>query len=112
MNIILRELPDANTIEEETETLVSTLLEEFPCSISKLAYDPRNNKWWVDKEFEGSLASRTVVFSSDVKQKYVDKIFPKYSGEFGSVKKSPITMHFKYGHSILRHSSLAVGGSY
>lgn len=104
LNIIFRKFNNkACTREEEVDSLVKTLFEEFPCSISKLAYHPPLDKWWVDDEFKETLKTGVVVFSDDVTEKYRNKIFPKYKDMF-KPKKSTFPFAKLYGHSILRSS--------
>lgn len=63
---------------DERDEFVKELFEEFPCSISKIAWHPASDTWWFDPEFEESVATKTIYFKGDTPAKYRNKIYPKY----------------------------------
>lgn len=92
VNIILRSIEDIPplyvpagvyyTSLMQEEELVEALFQEFPCSISRIAWHPVHNKWWIHKSFEESLNTKVVMFHHNVTDKYYKKIFPKYKDIF------------------------------
>jgi len=79
LNIIFRSDEHGKTLDE----MVETLFEEFPCSISKIAYSPVEDKWWISDDFKETLATGFVTMPWDCPEKYQKKIFPKYDDLFG-----------------------------
>lgn len=67
---------------DERDEFVKELFEEFPCSISKIAWHPASDTWWFDPEFEESVATKTIYFKGDTPAKYRNKIYPKYIHTF------------------------------
>lgn len=82
LNIILKEIDPDDGVAEMVEEMFKT----FPCSISKIAYSPMEDKLYVDDSFYESVSTNTIQFY-DADEKYIKKIMPKYK-EFKQVYNS------------------------
>ena len=83
INIILRpfeELSGRTTVEDETDKMVEGMLDEFPASISKIAYSPTLEKWYIHPDFEETAETGVIKIKSDITSKYLHKLYPKYTG--------------------------------
>ena len=79
LNVILFE-------HEGTEKeLADKLFDKFPCSISRIAWSPKSDEWYIHDSFKKSASTKIIGFHESVVYgtKYYSKIFPKYAGEWG-----------------------------
>lgn len=97
LNVILFEMPEGSGEKE----LADALFEKFPCSISRIAWSPRSDAWFICDSFKHSEATRVIEFHANadtmVGGKYYKKIFPKYDEWEWSYSRSSILSWLKSG---------------
>lgn len=66
----------------EEQFMADMLFDKFPCSISRIAWSPKTDKWYIHDSFTASEKTRTIYFdkSISINSKYYKKIYPKYYG--------------------------------
>lgn len=97
LNVILFVMPEGSGEKE----LADALFEKFPCSISRIAWSPRSDEWFICDSFKHSEATRVIEFHANadtmVGGKYYKKIFPKYDGWEHTYSRSSILSWLKSG---------------
>jgi hypothetical protein len=80
INVILHEFEEEGEIPDETAKMVEKMFDEFPASISKIAYSPTLEKWYIHPDFEETAETSVIKVKSDITAKYIHKLYPKYTG--------------------------------
>lgn len=86
LNVILFE-------HEGTEKeLADKLFDKFPCSISRIAWSPKSDEWYIHDSFKKSACDKVIGFHGTVKynDKYYKKIYPKYEGWGNTYETVPV----------------------
>ena len=84
INIILHEFEEGGEIPDETDKMVAKMFEEFPASISKIAYSPTLEKWYVHPDFEETERTNIIKCKMGITSRYTKKLWPKYDGFRGA----------------------------
>lgn len=64
--------------DESCKGFAEELFSYFPCSLSRIAYNPVINNWWIHESFYESVRNRIITFNECAPSAYIDRIMTKY----------------------------------